>query len=165
MQDNTVLQSQTEISLVYWGGEPVNPHTAGRQEGYCSLTAVSELFQTHTQMQIKEWMQFYLFGEHCARSFLRYKLKQFTLLRETFERKNRFISAVQLLNKGYLKGEVRSHHMCPPTPPRWSWLPGRLIDRKLFGMGFDLVLTNRDSLGPLPHHIGYFRWPISMPDF
>ncbi len=32
-------------------------------------------------------------------------------------------------------------------------------------MGFDLVLTNRDPLGPLLQHTGYFRSSISMPDY
>lgn len=71
----------------------------------------------------------------------------------------------ELLNNDYLTGEVRGLHLCPPTSLRCNWSPGRLIDRKLFGMSFDLLLMNRDTRGPLPHHTGYFRWPISMPDF
>lgn len=96
MQDNTLSKREIEKFYLHFtickGGNG-QIHTTGRQEGYClhylhtdeSVTAVSELFQTHTQKKLHA-----ILFISCAALYV----KQFGLLRETRKAENRFISAV-----------------------------------------------------------------------
>lgn len=140
-------------------------HTAGRQGGYClaTFTLMShwQLFINRSSTTHKN-MNAILFITRALCTHSTVFSCNSLCYSNTDEHHQGNYS--QWLNDSYLKGEITSC-LCPHFSLRYNWLAWRLIIRNLFGMGFDLVLTNllRDPLSSLPHHTGYFGMPITWP--